>query len=69
MQRTYTKARFYAKGLQVDLFGCKEDDANALDHLLNELEEKVPKALILGGIASTDMAYFKLGNLKYFSGP
>ena len=50
------------------IFGALEDDANACDYLLNQVEEKKPRALILGNWSPADMLYLKVGELAYVSG-
>ena len=47
------------------IFGALEDDANACDYLLNQVEEKKPRALIMGNFSASDMLYLKVGELSY----
>jgi len=52
-------------GKYAHVFGTREDDANAVDYILNQLEEKKPKAMIMGEYSMADMAYLKVGELAY----
>ena len=49
------------------VFGARDDDGNSLDHLLEQLEAKNPRALILGNLSPADMGYLKIGELAYAS--
>ena len=52
-------------GKYAHIFGTKEDDANAVDYILNVIEEKKPKAMIMGEYSLADMNYLKVGELAY----
>jgi hypothetical protein len=52
-------------GNDATIYGCVEDDYNSCETIQNVLGDKMPEALILGGISHSDMDYFRLGELKF----
>ena len=48
---------------------CPDDDANAIDHTMNIIDQITPQTLILGGISPTDLSFFRISNQTYFYSP
>ena len=69
LRRCFPSAQIYINGHNGNLYGCSEDDANSLDYLLDSLEHSEPEALILGGMAESDLDYYRLGSYKYYGNP
>ena len=66
LRRHFPSAQIYLNGNNGNLYGCSEDDANSLDYLLDQLEHQQPEALILGGMAASDLDYYRLSSYKYY---
>ena len=69
LRRQFPSAQIYLNGNNGNLYGCSEDDANSLDYLLDQLEHLGPEAMILGGMAESDLDYYRLGSYKYYGDP
>lgn len=65
LAKHFPRAKLYLHGSTCQLFGVKEDDANCLDYAMMTLEELEPQTLVLGGVSQSDLAHYKLGDLRF----
>ena len=69
LNRHFPKAKVYLHGTYSSILGCKEDDANSLDYLLNNIEATQAQNMVLGGVSPTDFAHYKLGEMRFQFSP
>jgi hypothetical protein len=56
----YISQDLYQGGNNAWLYGGYEDDLNTIDIYLNKVEEKEPEAVILGGLAYSDIPHLRM---------
>jgi hypothetical protein len=61
LNKEFPQAKIYLNGNYGRIHGCREDDANSLDFLLNKIEDRLPEALILGNISQSDLFKYRVG--------
>ena len=69
LNKHFPKDKVYLHGTYSSILGCKEDDANSLDYLLNMVENTQAHSMILGGVSLTDFAHYKLGDMRFYFSP
>jgi hypothetical protein len=47
----FPKGKIFYLGNTAKIYGSKEDDGNAVDNLINLIEDQNPTAIILGGLS------------------